>query len=158
MQGVLVKKEAFSVVGIAKKGSHTIPSDSGLIASLWNEMTKRRDEVKYRTFPSLLTGICIPPASNDYFYIAGVETDSTDLPKGMELFHFPAYNYLKYLHKGSARTLFETYGKIWGEWFPASGYSLVKDGPELEIVDVEKYPDPYTEDYEMEIYIPIEIG
>lgn len=155
MKGEVMIKEPFSVMGVAKRGSHTNPVDSQVIASLWDEMMKRKNEVDNPTENKVITGICIPPASNDYFYIAGIETDRTDrLPEGMEVFTFNACKYLKFLHKGNVVNLFSTYGKIWGEWLPASGFQLA-EGPELEIVNVEQFPNPFSEDYEMDIYIPI---
>jgi AraC family transcriptional regulator len=151
----LVTKESFTVIGFDAKGSHRNPEDKELIGSLWESISKRRHELEYPHNPEIVTGICIPPASNDYYYIAGIEVnDDAEVPPGMSRHSFPENHYMVFTHKGPVTRLFDTYARIWGEWFPASGYKMV-DGPELEIVDYGICSDPFSEQYEMDIYIPI---
>ncbi|MDQ0242800.1 AraC family transcriptional regulator [Bacillus fengqiuensis] len=158
MQGEIVVKQGFSVIGFAKNGSHQQPQDKGVISSLWKQVKQRKQEIQNTMDEHTITGICLPPRSAHYFYIAGVEVESGQhIPNGMSVHTFPTYTYIRYRHKGPVSRLFDTYGKIWEEWFPASGHSLIK-GPELEIVNVKHSADPNSEEYEMDIYIPIKLG
>ncbi|WP_239422168.1 GyrI-like domain-containing protein [Bacillus sp. CGMCC 1.16541] len=129
-----------------------------LIGNLWEEMLNRQTEVNHTVENNVITGICIPPRSDDYFYIAGMEVSDTErIPEGMSVHTFPTFTYVRYTHKGSVKQLFRTYEAIWSEWFPKTGYELV-DGPELEIVQATKAKHPDSDDYEMDIYIPIKVG
>ncbi|MBM7702930.1 GyrI-like domain-containing protein [Metabacillus iocasae] len=158
MQGKIVVKRGFSVVGVAKKGSHQNEKDATLISDLWEEILSRQLEVADTLENDVITGICIPPRSDDYFYIAGMEVCETErIPEGMSVHTFPTFTYVRYTHKGSVKHLFRTYEAIWSDWFPKTGYELV-DGPELEVVTVDKASHPFSDQYEMDIYLPIKIG
>ena len=84
---------------------------------------------------------------------AAVEVSSFDpVPAGMETYLLPGGLYAVFLHKGAASKGSETFGYIFGTWFPASEYST-DHRPHFEILG-EKYKneDP---DSEEEIWIPI---
>ncbi|TYR81574.1 AraC family transcriptional regulator [Priestia megaterium] len=158
MHGKIVYKEGFSVIGIAQNGAHHNKKDEHLINRLWDQMLKKTNSVPHKKHPHIVTGICIPPNHDEYFYIAGVEAlDATSIPKGMSVHTFPSFTYIQYRHIGSIQQLFLTYEKIWNQWLPQSGYELV-DGPTLEVAHTLLHPDLYSHTSEMDIYIPIKIG
>ncbi|KGX92107.1 transcriptional regulator [Pontibacillus halophilus JSM 076056 = DSM 19796] len=150
----LVVKESFTVIGVSNKGSHQNSEDDDVIKHLWGEMKTRYKEVDVEA--ETITGVCLPPRSDDYFYIAGVESDKiVNLPIGMKSFTFPACQYLVFLHEGHINTLFDTYHQIWNVLLPESSYQLA-EGPELEVVHIQQDLNPYSDDYVMEIWIPVQ--
>jgi AraC family transcriptional regulator len=64
----------------------------------------------------------------------------------------PPATYAVFTHHGPITRLGETYGHIYGEWLPSSGYART-DGPEFELYDARFRHD--APDSEMDIYIPV---
>jgi AraC family transcriptional regulator len=158
MQGEIIVKQGFSVVGFAKNGLRQQSEDKQLVSVLWEKIEQRKQEIQNAVDEDTITGICLPPKSTHYFYIAGVEVQhGRHIPEGMSVHTFPTYTYIRYKHKGPASSLTHTYEKIWKDWLPASGYSPIEEGPELEMVRSRHSIHP-NEDYEVDIYIPIKLG
>lgn len=155
MQGEIIVKQGFSVMGFAKNHSHRDLHD----AVLWTKFEQRKREIQNAVNQHTLTGISLPPKSTHCFYIAGVEVQNGQhIPEGMSVHTFPTYTYIRYRHKGPASRFADTYKKIWEEWLPASGYSYIQEGPELEVIDSRSCSNPDSEDYKVDIYIPIKLG
>ncbi|RDI39102.1 GyrI-like domain-containing protein [Falsibacillus pallidus] len=147
------KKDSFTIVGFSAPGTwnsnvvHPIPD-------LW----KKAYKVFVDQNPGHITGVCLPPRSNDYFYTCGVELDQVDFKKigeGMTVHIFPAHKYVVFKHRGSAHEIPETYGEIWGI-FDQDGYSITKGIPEIEVVPLQLFGKEYTDEYEMDIWIPVD--
>ncbi len=157
MQGQIVYKEGFSVVGVAQKRSKLNKRDDNIVRALWEQVEQNQSTIPHRTHDYIMTGICLPPCENDYFYIAGIEVnDSTTIPKGMNVHTFPAYTYIQYEHKGTFKSLDKTYEMIQNNWLSQSGYQAIP-GPTLEIVDTSTHFN-VDNDIIIKIYIPIKIG
>ncbi|GAB3935332.1 hypothetical protein GCM10028827_36790 [Mucilaginibacter myungsuensis] len=92
-------------------------------------------------------------ATREFEKWAAVEvSNGTAAPEGMTILITPAGQYAVFLHKGPASDGPKTYGYIFGEWLPKSGYQL-DNRPHFAVMG-EKYKndDPASEE---EIWIPI---
>lgn len=151
MQGKVVYKEGFSVIGIAKNGEYQKEN-------LLKQILKEKEMISSSKVPHMITGICMAPKKENYFYIAGTEVaDTTCIPNGMSVHTFPSFTYLQFKHRGPITSLGSTYNSIWNEWLPNSPYSMI-EGPALEIVNTAIHSNLYSDTYEMDIYIPIKLG
>ena len=99
-------------------------------------------------------GICCNPDGQGSFeYIAGVEIDKLDdLPDKFRWVEVQPQQYAVFEHKGSLKTLPETFQYIWKTWLPQSGREAA-DAPEFE---------RYSEDFNpklntgvLEIWLPL---
>lgn len=99
-------------------------------------------------------GICCNPDGQGSFeYIAGVEIDKLDdLPEKFRWVEVQPQQYAVFEHKGSLKTLPETFQYIWKTWLPQSGREAA-DAPEFE---------RYSEDFNpklktgvLEIWLPL---
>ncbi len=99
-------------------------------------------------------GICCNPDGQGSFeYIAGVEIDKLDdLPEKFRWVEVQPQQYAIFEHKGSLKTLPETFQHIWKTWLPQSGREAA-DAPEFE---------RYSEDFNprlntgvLEIWLPL---
>ena len=93
-------------------------------------------------------------AESEFQKWAAVEvTDTTALPEGMATITIPAGHYAVFLHKGPASEFYKTAQYIFGEWLPASSYSL-DDRPHLQVMG-EKYLGPDNPESVEEVWIPV---
>jgi len=83
--------------------------------------------------------------------LAEVGNDS-EIPHGFERFEIPEGKYAVFVHVGSPQTAPVTFGYIFNEWLPNSGFER-DDRPHFEILGA-KYKNG-APDSEEEIYIPI---
>lgn len=74
---------------------------------------------------------------------------------GFDMLTTPEGLYAVFFHKGGGKTAQKTYGYIFGEWLPGSGY-ILDNRPHLAIMG-DKYTGEH-EDSEEEIWIPIKKG
>lgn len=105
-----------------------------------------------------IVGVCLPPRSDHYFYTCGFEIESVDFNKveqGMTLHTFPTQKYVVFKHIGHAKEIPNTYRELW-KVFDKKGYKIKKGMPEIEIVKTIMFGKEETDEYEMEIWIPIE--
>lgn len=152
MEYIRSTKEAFVLVGYSsagswKKGVYPIPE-------LWDKASRLINKEGL----SHITGVCLPPRSDDYFYTCGFEMNSVQFEKidsEMTLHTFPKQEYLLFIHKGPASQIPLTYGRIWNT-FDKEGYSIKSGSPEIEVVCSSMFGKEDDPSYEMKIYIPIE--
>jgi AraC family transcriptional regulator len=79
-------------------------------------------------------------------------TDFDSVPGGLETFTMPGGLYAVFVHKGPASNGPKTYGYIFNNWLPNSGYML-DDRPHFALMG-EKYKND-SPDSEEEIWIPV---
>lgn len=148
-----VVKKAFVLVGYSSVGKW----DGELvypIPSLW----KRAQTFIGQVGVEKIVGVCLSPRSNQYFYTCGIEIDRVDFYKvkeDMTLHTFPENKYVVFKHRGQAKNIPATYGEIW-RVFDRNGYSIKAGMPEIEIVRTDLFGKEECDDYEMEIWIPVE--
>ena len=78
--------------------------------------------------------------------------DGVDVPDGLGILVIPAGKYAEFIHVGPATAAPRTFGYIFGEWLPASGFELDLR-PHFEILP-EGY-DPFDENATERVLIPI---
>lgn len=108
-----------------------------------------------------LTGIGPPRAYGAYCsmsmggfeYLSGVEVASFDgLGEEVGRMRVPAQQYAVFRHDGNVGALGETWGRIWRDWLPRSGY-VDAETPPFELYDGAF--DPETGDGGLEIWFPV---
>ncbi len=88
-----------------------------------------------------------------FTYFCGAEVTHTNfVPEGMVVHVVPASKYAKFTHYGSLDGLSKTYGYIYNQWLPQSGYQE-GSGDELELYDMDFHPDGMNS--KMYIFVPI---
>lgn len=93
--------------------------------------------------------------SQEFEKWAAVEVaDANEFPTEMEMFIIPTGLYAVFLHKGPASEGPRTYGYIFQNWLPASGY-LLDNRPHFAVMG-EKYKND-SADSEEEIWVPVRI-
>ncbi len=150
----LMKKDAFTVVGMTYKGRN----ENGEIPQMWGEYNKRWDEIPNKV-EGPCYGICDEfeiEAENDSVgimtYMAGHEVTKVDtLPKGMTSKVVPAGKWLVFEHHGKLDTLKNTFHYIYSQYFPESEHE--PDGIDIEAYDQRFIPD--SEDSMFEIWIKV---
>ena len=92
-----------------------------------------------------------PVAEFDKWAAVAVSEES-GVPDGFEELIIPAGKYAEFTHTGPASTAPQTFGYIFGEWLPTSGFELDLR-PHFEILP-EGY-DPFSEEATERVLIPI---
>jgi AraC family transcriptional regulator len=90
-----------------------------------------------------------PAAEFDKWAAAEVSGDC----EGFDTLEIPAGKYAVFIHKGTAADAPRTFGYIFGEWLPGSGYELA-DRPHFEVLPAGY--DPFDTQAKEEIWVPIE--
>jgi predicted transcriptional regulator YdeE len=150
MEPKLVRKEAFTVVGMLYHGKN----EKDEIPQLWRAFGPRMGEVRHIVQPDVVYGVCdeFEESSGRFKYVAGFEVDSVaDIPEGMVSWQVPAQEYAVF--PCTILTIGETYQYAFETWLPGSGYRRAA-GPDFEFYD-ENF-DPEDKDSGLYIYIPIE--
>jgi AraC family transcriptional regulator len=150
MKAKIVKREAFTVVGLIHSGRN----ENNEIPQMWEALGPRFSEIRHVAKPDIAYGVIgsFDEESGTFDYLAGIEVDrAADLPKGMASWEVPAGTYAVFTC--TLPTLGETHARIHSTWLPESGYERAP-GPEFELYDEEF--DPRDSSSKMEIYIPIQ--
>lgn len=92
------------------------------------------------------------PAAEFDKWAAVAVGDGADVPDELEILVIPAGKYAEFIHVGPASAAPKTFGYIFGEWLPASGFELDLR-PHFEILP-EGY-DPFASDATERVLIPI---
>lgn len=130
-------------------------------AQLWQGFRRRVDEIAERfgsdfismqlfTPPQPL--IMAPIETFEKWAVVAVSSHAR-IPVQMEAFDLPAGKYAVFIHRGPASAAPRTFGHIFGEWLPRSGYRLA-NRPHFEVLSADYRPmDPHAQE---EVWIPIE--
>ncbi|SEH46971.1 AraC family transcriptional regulator [Halobacillus karajensis] len=146
-------KNSFVLVGYSASGKW----DDDIVYPIPKLWTKAQTFIS-KSDKEKIVGVCLPPRSNHYFYTCGMEMDFVDyhkVEKGMTLHTFPKQKYVVFKHIGPSQKIPYTYEEIW-RMFDQEGYRIKKGLPEIEIVYTDKFGKEDTNEYEMEIWIPVE--
>ncbi|MBN8192924.1 GyrI-like domain-containing protein [Bacillus sp. NTK074B] len=147
-----VVKEDFVLMGYSAPGSwggdfaYPIPG-------LW----EKAKEFITAYLADQIVGVCLPPRSDDYYYTCGMEMDSVAyrrMRKDLTVHLFPKQTYVVFKHKGPSRNISATYHKLW-KVFDQEGYLIEKGMPEIEVVNVHWLGKEESDEYEMDIWIPV---
>jgi AraC family transcriptional regulator len=128
---------------------------------LWRNFMPRRNEIQNASSSDLVSLQIYRPTidftrlnPNEPFKKWALKevSDFNDVPEGMETFLLSGGLYAVFMHRGPASEAEKTFGYIFGEWFPQSGYEL-DDRPHFEILGPKyKNNDP---DSEEEVWVPV---
>ena len=129
--------------------------------ALWQSFMPQRKEIAHKVSADLFSlQVYDSPA---YFAQFSPQTEFTkwaaaevsaveEVQAGLQTFDLPGGLYAVFLHRGGPATGHKTFGYIFYEWLPASGYAL-DDRPHFEILG-EKYGNGGP-DSEEEIWVPV---
>ncbi|WP_444684816.1 AraC family transcriptional regulator [Alkalicoccus luteus] len=124
------------------------------IAAFWREA---HDEGWIDTFDHLagelgVLGICMHTEGDQLTYMIAVEGEHQP-DSSWTVAEIPPHQWAVFPVRGAMpHAMPPVWERIFAEWFPATGYEHA-GGPELEVYSTEG--DPYQEDYESEIWIPV---
>lgn len=155
----IVELPPIKVVGI--RGETTL-SDNQL-PLLWERFRSLLPDIPHITPNGRMFGICEACHENTLYImnnevlfteVAAVEVDSFDaLSDGLVSKELPGGRYAVFTHKGTLRTLIQTFEYIWGTWFLTTNEEL--DWREdFELYD-ERFLGYDHPDSEIDLYIPI---
>lgn len=154
----IVELDSMTVVGIQS----LVSMKHNVIHQLWLRLEETECEINNRSPAGVYFGISWgykelgekEKKETQFFHLVGAPVSSVgELPEGFTYKKIPAQKYAKFVHKGSLSKLAETYGLIFGEWLPGSGYEH-----DMNKCDIEWYDERFKlegEDSEFDIYIPI---
>ncbi|MHA7098726.1 GyrI-like domain-containing protein [Priestia aryabhattai] len=146
-------KEDFVLVGFSDAGKW-IKDIVYPIPKLW----KKAYFSFFNKNPTQIVGVCLPPRSDHYFYTCGIEIDAvlhSEIGEGMTVHTFPSQKYVVFKHTEPAIKISNTYRELW-DTFDKSGYTIKSGMPEIEIVNINMFGQEGSNEYEMEIWIPVE--
>jgi AraC family transcriptional regulator len=155
----LVEKEAFAIVGIAKRVPLIYEGVNPYIAEMWAGM----NEELIQTLKALsnVEPLGLLSASTNFTEgrLEGGELDqyigvatTRDQPEGLARLEVPALTWAVFEAVGPfPQTVQNVWGRIYSEWFPSSGYEAVA-GPEI-LWNADK--DVTSPTFRSEIWIPV---
>lgn len=159
IQPKIVVHEAKKTVGMKLLTTNKENHEKSTIEKFHIEVfNKRVDEIQGKVNPHIIYGICENGYEDDdvLIHTACVEVGQNySIPEGMEEFQIIYSTYLVFSHNGPAKEIVNTYGYIYKDWLPHSGYELSKTGRDLQIYDHTKTTigNPTVE---MDICVPID--
>ncbi|MFD0715694.1 GyrI-like domain-containing protein [Paenibacillus sp. GCM10027626] len=152
-EAVLVTKEAFKAVGFKWAGTFA-EAGAGGIRAVQANMQNRLKEIKHVLHPETLLGLSNHNIEDGFTHYAVVEVSNIeDIPDGMTTISLPTLTYAKCDHQ-KGQNIETSYHNI-SAWIEEQGYKLHKG----DVTHFEEYPmhqDPYSNDPEFVIMIPIE--
>ena len=150
MEPEIVRKDAFSIVGMHYRGNNA----EGEIPQMWGELGPRMSEIKNIAEHSVAYGVSdnMDQATGEFNYIAGFAvSDVEEVPEGMVHWQIPGGRYAVF--RTTLPKLGDTFKYAYHEWLPKSDYKH-RPGPDLELYDAAfDAADPNSE---FEVYVPIQ--
>lgn len=147
----IVEGAALLIAGIARThsgSSAAMPAQWGEFAPWLGQIPGQRGATAY--------GVLYNDTETGIDYLTGVEvSDFGRVPVGLTRLRIAPRTYAIFRHAGHVSTVSASWGAIWEDWFPRSGYQSV-DAPMIE-----RYPetfDPVTGSGGLEIWIPVQRG
>lgn len=149
MQPDKIHLESFTVMGISahvKMGGES-PEQFGAI---WAGFEARHAEIASYATGGHYYGVSFGPDGQGMIdYLAGMAVeDVVEAPEGLAVRKIPGADYAVFAC--SLKSIGETYGRIFGEWLPESGFR-----PDPSAASFEKYPPAGDETSPVLIHIPI---
>lgn len=156
----LEEKEAFHLIGIVKRVPIIFEGENPEITKMWQSLTMEKIEQLMRLSNIEPRGMI--QASTNFSdgrmeekgeldqYIGVATTEES--PKGFSKLEVPALTWAVFESAGPfPTTLQETWGRIYAEWFPSSGYQIA-EGPEILSIKDQDLTSPSVKS---EIWIPV---
>lgn len=122
---------------------------------LWQGFRPRIKEIKNRLqtglFDLKINEVLMNPTLQFEKRAAVEVTSFEDIPEGMKTYSLSGV-YAVFIHRGAANKIMKTFGYIFNEWLPNSGYEL-DNRERFEILPYDY--NPMDENMEEEIWIPV---
>jgi AraC family transcriptional regulator len=138
MQVDIVEQAPLRVYGLRHEGN------VAKISEVWRDVSARAMAQGLVGKIEMAVGLChdAPDAEGNVVYHAGfVLREATPVPQGLEIVEAPGGRYACYRHVGPYTGIPAAFGRLFGEWLPASGYE-VDDRPALELYRNNPYDTP----------------
>jgi len=153
----LESKEAFTVIGLSCITSKANARKNNTIGKLFSTFLNRADEIRNPVNDNRY-GVSIYPDGfsgfENYTFLAGYQVSAAEVvPEGMITRTFPAQQYAVVTHKGSLKSLADSYSYFHSKWLPSSGYDYASQY-DLQVYD-SRFLTPDHPDSELDIYIPV---
>jgi AraC family transcriptional regulator len=152
----IIEKEAFQVVGKAKRISTEDGVNFKQIPEFWQDFMKDKSEERLASYNKTNTclGICLDMEmeKEQFVYMIAVESERVSDSNEFITKTIPASTWAVFTSVGPMPTAIQkVWGRIWQEWFPATGYE------HAGTADLEVYlpGDTHADDYQCEVWIPI---
>lgn len=159
MEPTIKQVDDFTVVGMTVRTNLV----DNKIPMLWEKFIPRVAEIKNKAENNIFYGICKCDPNFDlkkfnketYFdeIAAVMVSDTGDVPENMIKHQMKGGRFAVFTHKGSLKTLQDTYNYIWGSWVPKS-HEKVDMRDDFELYD-DRFLGPENESSQMDIYIPL---
>lgn len=146
MEPKIVVRPAIKLAGHALKTSNQEGKNSKEIPEFWTLYMKEYCQALHSAFEPVSHaeyGACVnmDMQTGAFDYIIGLETEDFDrVPDGLDRAEIPAATYAVFTTPpadaaGFVASIQGTWGYIWSEWFPASGYEYMAGGADFELYD-----------------------
>lgn len=112
----IVELEEKTVVGFADVTQNEAPDMSSKIASLWQKLFEKPEEIANRTNTKAIGLYCDygKPSPQDYTVLAGFEVNKIDDNKKFAVRKIPAGKYAKFTVRGDVvKAVADSWGEIW---------------------------------------------
>lgn len=157
-EAALSRKEAFQAVGLRWEGTFA-EAGAGGIRAVHRTLQERLVEIPYAIHTDTMLGLSYHavPGGDGFIHYAVVEVEQIDqVPDGMVTVSVPGLTYATCSHRKD-QSIDQSYNHIYA-WIKEQGYS--EHNPD-HLTHFEKYPmsqDPYSDDPEFIIMIPVRVG
>ncbi|WP_180953526.1 AraC family transcriptional regulator [Bacillus sp. T33-2] len=152
----IVDREEFTVLGKGKRVSLKDGTNLKVIPLFWEEVNQNgtSEEICNITGTPDVLGVCMEfnQKQDEMTYFIGGINVKKGIKDGLEEKTVPKATWAVFeAHGAMPDAIQNVWQRIYGEWFPSTGYEHA-GGPEFEL-----YPpgNPYTDDYRSEVWIPI---
>lgn len=148
----IVEKPAVQTVGMKWEGTFA-EAGAGGIRQVIQQMHERRQEIQHVSDPDTLLGLSYHVTEEGFTHYSVLPVSAVhEIPEGMVSISVPALSYARLEHR-KGQNIDRSYERIFA-WIEEQGY---KKAPG-DLTHCEEYPidqDPYSEDPEFNILIPI---
>ncbi|SDW18630.1 AraC family transcriptional regulator [Marinococcus luteus] len=154
-------KEAFRIVGVSKRVPIIFEGENPEINAMWKSLNEEKINELLALSNGEPTGIIQASANfsearmeeqGGLDHYIGVITDK-ESPETWDVLEVPASTWAVFTSEGPfPKHLQTTWGQIYSEWFPSSGYQQAF-GPEMVWMEGNQFDKP---DFKSEIWIPVE--
>jgi len=155
-EAAVTRKPAFQAVGLKWEGTFA-EAGAGGIRAVQRTLQERLAEIPHAIHADTLLGLSYhaAPGGDGFIHYAVVEVERIEeVPEGMVTISVPALTYAACSHR-KGQSIDQSYNNIYA-WIAEQGYSEYKPD---HLTHFEQYPmsqDPYTDDPEFMIMIPVQ--
>ncbi len=163
MEPRIITRPAFKVAGYALKTTSADGENKRAVPAFWQEYMKKHCESLHKALTPISHaeyGLCmdVDMETGEFRYVIGLEVpEDAVLPEGLDTATVPAATYAVFTtppsdDRGFVDAIQNTWGYIYEEWFPESGYEYAPGCADYELYDERCMKDTGKQ---IEIAIPV---